>query len=373
MRKCAFLIVSAFLLICGCGGDDKPKFTDEEMTRIPLPQREGLPETSGGFVLVVGGETISSDEMLTEPLLDHFRQIAQRSSFEQFKNQARPELEQLLATRISNILLYQQAKREAGTGADFEDALEKATESEVRRFISSFNGDYAKAEEALKQMRMDWRSFREYQKKMILSQEYVRQLLPERSPITYSELVNCYNEMKGEFFVMPAMITFRLIDIQIPKLKASDPNRSRREQAQELAGELVKRLQKGEDFGELARQYSHDEMAPFGGLYKPVQPQSLAKPYDILAAEAEKIQPGQIAGPIEADEHIFIMKLEERKPESFEPLENVQEKVEAKINFDRRKKAFDEFSSKLAQQVDLSERNKFINFCLEKIFQRCRQ
>jgi parvulin-like peptidyl-prolyl isomerase len=369
MRKCAFLTVLVLLLTYGCGGGSKPKFTDEELARIPLAQREGLPEASGGFVLVVGGETITSDEIITEPLLDHFRPIAQKSSFEQFKKQAGPELEQIITARVSNILLYQQAKRD--TGVDIEGALEKATEAEVRKFVAGFEGDYAKAEQALKQMGMDWRSFREYQKKMILSQDYIRQLLPEYRPITHSELVNCYNEMKGEFFAIPAMVTFRLIDIQIPKLEATDPNRSRLEQARELAGELVERLQKGEDFGELAKQYSHGHTASFGGLWQPVQPQSLAKPYDILAAEADKMKPAQIAGPIEAGEHIFIMKLEEKRPKSFEPLENVQKEVEAKILFDRRKKAVDEFSSKLVQQAALNERNRFVDFCLEKTYRIC--
>jgi parvulin-like peptidyl-prolyl isomerase len=371
MRKCAFLTVLVLLLTYGCGGGSKPKFTEEELALIPLAQREGLPEASGGFVLAVGGETITSDEIITEPLLDHFRPIAQKSSFEQFKKQARPELEQIIAARVSNILLYQQAKRD--TGVDIEDALEKATEAEVRKFVAGFKGDYAKAEQALKQMGMDWRSFREYQKKMILSQDYIRRLLPEYRPITYSELANCYNKMKEEFFAIPAMVTFRLIDIQIPKLEVTDPNRSRLEQARELAGELVERLQKGEDFGELAKQYSHGHTASFGGLWQPVQPQSLAKPYDILAAETDKMKPAQIAGPIEAGEHIFIMKLEEKRPKSFEPLENVQKEVEAKIIFDRRKKAVDEFSSKLVQQAALNERDRFIDFCLEKTYRICHQ
>ncbi len=359
-------------LICGCEVS-KPQFTDEQMSRIPPVQKDGLPAASDGFVLAVGGETITSNEIITEQLLDHFRPIAQRNGLEQFKNQARPDIEQLLTTRISNILLYQQAKREAGTGIDLEDALDKATESEVRKFVADFRGDYAKAEEALKQMGMDWHSFREYQRKMILSQDYIRQQLPEPKPITYSELVSCYNEMKDEFFAAPSTITFRLIDIQITRLEVTDPNQSRLEQAKELAGELMERLKKGEDFGELAKRYSHDHRASFGGLWQPVQPQSLAKPYDILASEAEKIQPGQLAGPIEAGEHIFITRLEERNPKSYEPLEKVQKEVEAKIVFDRRRKAADEFEAKLTQQTSLKEREKFIDFCLEKIYRRCLQ
>jgi hypothetical protein len=377
MRKCAFLIVSVLLLTYGCEEGSKPKFTEKDLANIPLAQREGLPEASGGFVLAVGGETITSDEIITEPLLEHFKPLAQKSSLEQFKKQARPDIEQLLATRISNILLYQQAKRKAGTGVDLEDALEKATESEVRRFIAGFDGDYARAEQTLKRMGMDWRSFREYQKKMILSQDYIRQQIPENRPVTYNELVSCYNEIKDEFFTIPATITFRLIDIQIPKLEMTDPNISRLEQAGKLANELMERLRKGEDFGELARQYSHGHRASFGGLWTPLQPSSLAEPYDILASEADKMTPGQIVGPIEAGarpprrqgEHIFIMKLEEKSPKSFMPLENVQKEVEAKILFDRRKRAADEFSANLVQQVALTEKDRFIDFCLEKICQ----
>ncbi len=372
MPKRPFLLmVSGLLLTYGCGGSSKPRFTDEELARIPLAQRQDLPEASGGFALSVGGETITSDEIITESLLEYLRPIAQKSTLEQFKKQVRPEIERLITTRISNILLYQQARRKAGTGVDLEDALEKATEAEMRRFIAGFDGDYARAEQVLKQMGMDWRSFRDYQKKMILSQDYVRQQLPENRPISYNELVSCYNEIKEKYFATPATIILRVIDIQIPKLEVTDLNRSRLEQARELAGELVERLKKGEDFGKLAKQYSHGHRASFGGLWQPVQPSSLAKPYDAIAAEANKIETGQIAGPIEAGEHIFIVKLEEKTPKSFEPLEKVQKEVEAKIIFDRRKKVADEFSAKLVQQAALNEKDRFIDFCLEKIYQIC--
>jgi len=364
--------VLALLLVCGCGGS-KPKYTDAELALIPAVQKDGLPEASGGFVLAVGDETITSDEIITEPLLNYYKPIAQKSSFEKFEKQAGPELEQIITTKVSNILLYQQAKREAGEGVDIEAALEKATESETRSFIASFDGDYIKAEQALKKMGMNWTSFREYQKKMILSQDYIRRQLPERRPITRSELVACYNEMKDEFFALPTTITFRLIDIEPSKLEVTDPNVSRVEQARKLAQELMRRLQSREDFGELAKQYSHGYTASDGGLWRPVQPGSLAKPYDVLAVEAEKIESGQVAGPIEADEHIFIMKLEEKKAGGFEPLDNVQKEVESKILFGRREIASDQFAAGLAKQIAMGERDRFLNFCLKKIYRLSNQ
>ncbi|GAG90486.1 unnamed protein product, partial [marine sediment metagenome] len=70
----------------------------------------------------------------------------------------------------------------------------------------------------------------------------------------------------------------------------------------------------------------------------------------------------------ETGEHIFIMKLEEKRPRSFKPLREVQGEVEAKIMLDRHKQAIDEFMAKLMQQAALGEKGEFIDFCLEKIY-----
>lgn len=140
------------------------------------------------------------------------------------------------------------------------------------------------------------------------------------------------------------------------------------ERAGELADELVRRIGAGEDFGTLAKQYSHGYMRDSGGLWKPRQPENLEKPYDVLAAEAEKIEPGQIAGPIEAGEHIFIMKLEERQAKSFKPLREVQREVETKIMLDRQKQAREEIMAKLVQQAAIGNKGEFIDFCLKKIY-----
>jgi len=366
-------LVLGLLLIAGCYHSDKPKFTEEELAKMPYAVREGLPKCSGGFVLAVGDKTITADEVIESPimtpdgaivpLIERFRPIAQKNDFEQFREQARGELEQILAAKVSDILLYSQAKKDAGERLD--EALEKVAEAEVRKFTASFKGDYARAEQALKEMGMDRRSFKEQQKKIILSQEYIRQQLPENKPITYSELLDCYNKMKEEFFVRPAALKFRLIDIDVAKLEVTEANGNRQKQARGLASKLLGQIQAGEDFSELAEKHSG---VSFIGFSNPIQPANLEKPYDILAAEAERIEPGQITRPIETGEHIFIMKLEEKRPRSFKPLKEVQGEVEAKIMLDRRKQAIDEFTAKLMQQAALGEKGEFIDFCLEKVY-----
>ena len=365
MRKCVFLPALVLLLTGGCAGSGKPAFTKAELEHIPFAQKAGLPEPSGGFVLAVGGETLTSDETIA-PLIEYFRPTAQRSNLEQFKEQARHRLQQILTTRVSNILLFQQAKRDAG--ADIDQALEKAADAEIRKFIAGFEGDYARAQQELKKMGHDWASFKLYQKKMILSQSYIASKLPEEGPVAYSELIDCYNKMKDEFFVVPARIKFRLIDIQPARLEVTDPNQTQQQPAEDLANELIRRIQTGEDFGELALKYSHGHRREFGGLWKPVQPDSLAKPYDILVSEADRIEPGQVAGPIEAGGHIFIMKLKEKRQKSFQPFEKVQSRLRAKIIFDHHRQAIDQLNVSFARQSALQQNSQFVDFCLEEIY-----
>ena len=370
MRKCVFVTVTALLITVGCASKKEAVFTREELDNLALPQKDGLPKCSGGFVLAVCGETITSEEII-EPLVERFRQFAQRNDLQRFTQHIRPQIEQILTNKISNILLYEEAKKQAGKHID--EALEKAVKAEVSRFVVSFNGDYAKAEEELARMGMDWDSFREYQKKMILSQSYISSQIPEQKVITYSQLLDYYNKIKDQSYSIPAKLRFQLIDIEVAKLEITDPNKSRYQQAGELADELVRRLEAGTDFGELARKYSHGHRAMFGGLWKSVQPKSLAEPYDILARQAEKFESGQIAGPIAAGEHIFIMKLLGKNPKGFEPFEKIQQQIEAKITLECQKEAIDQLSSKLVQQADLAERGRFIDYCLEEIYRMSNQ
>jgi hypothetical protein len=108
-------------------------------------------------------------------------------------------------------------------------------------------------------------------------------------------------------------------------------------------------------------------------LWQPIQPGSLARPYDVLAAEAEKIEPGQIAGPIETAEHIFIMKLEEKQSAGYEPFEKVQRQVEDKVLSEQRNEVINRLEARLREQAGLGKTDEFVDFCLEKIYQMSRQ
>lgn len=374
MRNYTFLLVVVFLLIGGCESNNK---SDADSGQTAIARKIAVSKAAGESVLVVSGEVVTGSDILQSPIglngtfvspAEHLKPLAQKSSLPEFKKLAKPMIEEILMGKVSDILLYQEARRQLGD-KNIDETLEKEADKEVKKFFIEFGGDEAKAEENLKQMGLDRQKYKENRKRFVLTQWYIATRLTDNKPVTHRELMECYNQMKQTTFFIPARLEFRLIDIQPEKLEIVDANESQLEQAGKLANRLIEQIKAGDDFGELAGQYSHGLMREFGGLWKPVAPDSLAEPYDVLAVEAQKLQPGQVAGPIEVEGHIFIMKLEDKRLEGYEPFDKVQTELEKKIFYDRRKKALDKLDAELTQQVDVSEKDKFIDFCLEKVYQ----
>ena len=103
MYRCIILFVIMLLLSGGCDSD-KSRLTDAQVERLAITQKIELVEAAGGFVLMVGGETLSSDEiietrtqlngMFVSPI-DYFGPIAKANEFEQFKERAQGQLEDM--------------------------------------------------------------------------------------------------------------------------------------------------------------------------------------------------------------------------------------------------------------------------------------
>ena len=365
LLKAVFVLSSCILfLAAGCGAKPRSRFTKEQLAHIRFPQRSALPQSSGGFVLAVGDTTLNANESVLQ-LLEHFRPIAQSTDPNQFKEQAREQVEQVITTKILNILLYREARKHADEAT--EEVVERLAEAELEKFFVRFGSDMARASETLRQMGKDRQSYKEYLKMTILIHSYTMSQVPSNIPITYGEFLDYYNQMKDELFVRPATIKFRLLDIKVDALQASDPNQDPQQLAKDLANELLGRLREGEDFDKLGEEYSG---VVFRDHSDGVRPQSLGKDYAILAAKAERMKPGETRAVLsETGERIFVIKLDGKQSKGYKPLEQVQRQVEKKIIADRRQKAVAELEAKLLQQVPISERDAFVDFCLMKIYQ----
>ena len=374
---CLILFLISLVVLTGCS-DQKSKLSDEELERIAIAKKVELVHEKGGLVLMVEGETLSSDEMIESPveglpekvsLLEYIKPLAQNVSLDEFKQQARPYIEDIMMTKISNILLYQHAKRETGDNEQVKGMIDSLVEKEWREFVLQFNGDVAKADAELVRMGTNREEFKAEQRKQIITQSFVASKFPKDEPVTYSQLVECYDRMKDEFFAIRAKVSFRLIDInvmQIPLKGDLDPYI----QARNLAEEQMKRIRAGEDFAQVAQEYWDKYGNSFGGFWDSVSLDALARPYDEVVKETDKIEVGQVAGPIEVGEHLFIVKLEARQRQGYEPFEQVQRQVERYLVRERQNTVLHKIASKYLGQASIGETDEFMNFCLETIYKR---
>jgi len=376
VAKLAVGVCLAMLLLSGasCSGQKKSRLTDEEIQRYRLAHKPQRPDE-----LLVSGEKVTLEDVLSPSpeadvssptLRGELIKRAKEVSLEQFTAEAKPVLERRLNNNIVNIVLYKRARRELGEKVD--EQLDKAMEKEMIRFTMAHGGNAAAADAALQEMGMSRERFKEYRKKQALAQHYIATKFPYNRPITHHELLECYDQMKADNFFQPGVIQFRLIDIQITKVPLSGANDDPIQTARALAQDVIGKVRAGEDFAELAKKYSTDPRGATGGLWPEWDPDALAAPYDVLGEKARDMKPGEVAGPIDAIDHIFIMKLEKKQEEGYRPLTVVQDVVEEKILVDRRGAALKQLNEEFKQLAAVGSTDRFVDYCLESLYRQAR-
>lgn len=368
LRGTALAVLAGTLLTAvGCSNEPKTgKFTEEQMANLPLPKKDGLPEPSGGLVLNVGAETITAQEIIAL-IVQANQATGKNEDFETFKAKVWPDVANVVLEKTTNILMYHEAKKSAPS--DIDERLDKVAEQEVNRFVAQYKGNYAEAQKVIEEMGMDWDDFRDYIKRSILIESYNKKATSDKL-ITHRELAEYYNAVKEERFKIEGMIEFQLIDIDTSKIVA-DEDTSAKEAALALSEQLLESINRGEDFGELAKEYSHGHRAPQGGLWTPATVGALAEPYDVVEQRCLEMEPGEISGPVVSGKHVFIIRLENKRQEGYEPFEDVQRKIENEIQLKHRiEEGYDKTVSKVMEQADIPKLEEFINYCVEQAYLR---
>ncbi len=368
----AMLLCALILIFTGCfGGSEKGKFTEEQMKEIPHAQRNNLPAPSGGLALSVEDQTITADEIIT-PLEEQLEPLAQSGDYQRYANAAVPILQRYIGDKVTEVLIYQKAKAKAPDNIDI--MLDKAVDSEVNRFVATYGGNKALAQQAIERMGYDWYGFRQYQRKLLLTQSYVNQELKETVPVSYREILDRYNAVRDERYSWDTSFSFRVIDIRV-KSPGSDSQANSEALATEQAAiakakEIIQKAQQGEDFAELARQYSDGHRAEQGGLWQDVTAGSLAEPYDKLEKAAMKIGEGQISDPIPAGGRVFVIKLESKRLAGTVPIDEVATQIEQEIKFEHRRKKYDKMVADLIRKANIKDLDAFMQYCLRTAFHR---
>ena len=368
------ILIGLLAGLLGCSAKmPQGKYTEEEMQNIPLANRYDLPDPTGGMTLRVGSETLTADEVLSVPQLkEALEPLAKQGNFSLYQTQAMGWVRGIIRNKVADMLLYSDAVKNAPEKV--EDMLDAAVKKEVERFVASYDNNLALAEQELKKMGMDWRSFRDFQKKMIMTQSYISSEMNEEKKYTRSELLDYYSKVRDEQFSKPGKVQFQLIELDTRKLDPQQVQEGEtREQAvRRLADEILRNIDQGQNFGEMAKEYSKGPLASLGGMWAPVTvgSDSLAAPYNVLEPQALKMEPGTISGPIEAGDRLFILRLVSKTAAVTKSFDEVQDMLAAQLEFQDKNKIYNEMVEKVLKRADLVEMERFAQFCIQEGYKR---
>ena len=129
----------------------------------------------------------------------------------------------------------------------------------------------------------------------------------------------------------------------------------------EQSNEIKKQLDKGEDFGKLALEFSKDDQASNNGDWGYFEWKQLPlEEQDTIQELAEK----QISDPIELEDGVSIIRVSEILPSVQLPLEDVRERIETIL---RDNKAEEMIETRIAQLEKLALKEKSLDVAAQKL------
>ena len=208
----------------------------------------------------------------------------------------------VLQTMISSEVVYQQAKKDKIL----------PTDEQVQEQIDSFNEQVKNDKEyqnKLKKMGID-EEFLKYQFSRDLANNNLKAKFTDDTKISESEMKKYYEENKDDFYtdtVTASHILLKTIDDNGNEL--SD---EKKKEAKKKAEEALKKVKSGEDFAQVAKEYSEDSTASNGGELGTFGRGQMVSEFENAAFS---MKPGEISDIIKTQYGYHIIKVTERVDE----------------------------------------------------------
>ncbi|MEP2775423.1 MAG: peptidylprolyl isomerase [Luteolibacter sp.] len=281
------------------------------------------PVEVNGIAAKVNGRIITKNEV-SFMLAPRFAQLATQfprrgPEFERQFLEAREKIMQELVDRQIILDEFEQL------GANIKDHI---IDEEVDRQIRElYNGNEAKFREELKKSRLTTDRYREITREKMVVQAMRAQQFADAPPPLPNEIQNEYNSIKTELRDQTKdKISFR--KIFIPAADAENPLATPDSQLA-LAESIVKELEGGKDFAELATTYSKDAFATEGGLQEGVNRTDFAAEFAAIIFEAPE---GKVIGPLLDPRGFTIVKVISKDLGPAPPLSEVRSMVENRVS-----------------------------------------
>lgn len=208
-------------------------------------------------------------------------------------------------------------------------------------FLQEVINDNLLYEEALKEgFQKDKEALKviEEAKKKIIVARFLKSKVEDAIKITDEEIQEFYNANKASFMMPEKM---RVSHILVPTKAEAD--------------ELLKKIQSGTPFEDVARAKSMDPSAQNGGDIGYFPKGQLIPEFESACAS---LKVGEIGGPVKTKLGYHLIKLTDRKPPQERPLADVREAVKNALYASKRKEKFNELLKDLTEKSNIVVNDK---------------
>ncbi len=217
---------------------------------------------------------------------------------------------------------------------------ESLIDDAVQERIHSQFGDRATATKTLQARGITYEKFRQQIRERIIIQAMREKNISSGIIISPHKVETYYLAHRDDFKVEDE-VKLRMIVLN----RTSDTNAP---DTKELANEILRKLEEGASFTEMAKVYSQGSQRNQGGDWDWVERSVLRKE---LADVAFALKPGQRSGVIETPEAYYLMLVEDSKPAHRKPLIEVRDQIEHTLMLEEQKRLEKQWIDRLRKKT----------------------
>ncbi|UCF99115.1 MAG: peptidylprolyl isomerase [Spirochaetaceae bacterium] len=245
-----------------------------------------------------------------------------------------------LDTLIDIELLYQESQRRG-----FE-----VSEDRIKGEVNGLRDQFADEQgfvEALERIGISADELRTEYLRQLAIQDMIDADISPSTSVSDQESMDFY-ENNPAFFFSPEQVRARHILIQA----SSDQEEAEKKAALAQIEEIRARIVAGEDFAELAGQFSEDGSSAYGGDLGFFQREQMVKPF---ADAAFSLEIGELSDIVTTEYGYHLIQVTDRQEETTVPFEEVQLRIVQYLHREKVMTAIEELAAQLRGQAEIEE------------------
>jgi peptidyl-prolyl cis-trans isomerase SurA len=275
-------------------------------------QNRDLIRLGNGIAAIAEGEIITLEQLRKElePIIPRLRVEAKNE--QAFAARIDQLSKEVLQNMIDRILIVKAAEEK---GLLLPPSYIDQEYDEV--ITRDFGGDRGRFLDYLKAQGLTPREYRKNIYKRVVVNVMRQQNRKSQSEISPERIQDFYIKNKVRFYQEEAVHLRQIILTPM-----ADEGTAL---LQQTASKIIQELDRGANFGDLARKYSQDDMSRRGGDWGWIERQDIRKE---LSSVAFDLRPGEYSQPVELGNTIFILYSEDKRDEMIQPVSMVREVIE---------------------------------------------